>query len=143
MQLEELTLDYQYLKPSTDAIALHIILPEHIIFPELFFPASLKVLRITNVPSYVLMSLQRESANYILGTAKYLGLSKFDLYTDLPLSSIGIHWMEAIRKFLVELVSSLDDIGTSMRIYNHIDQDNSELICEKGYVLTCSRQICM
>ncbi|CAN9164507.1 unnamed protein product [Alternaria sp. RS040] len=143
MQLEELTLDYQYLEPSTDAIALHIILPKHIIFPELFFPASLKVLRITNVPSHVLMSLQRESANYILGTAKYLGLSKFDLYTDLPLSSIGIHWMEAIRKFLVELVSSLDDIGTSMRIYNHIDQDNSELICEKGYVLTCSRQICM
>jgi hypothetical protein len=58
-------------------------------------------------------------------------------------SSIGIGWMEAIRKFMAELVSSLDDIGTSMRIYNHIDQDDSELLCEKGYALICSRRICM
>ncbi|OWY55761.1 hypothetical protein AALT_g11118 [Alternaria alternata] len=144
MQLEELTLDYQYLTPWTAvAISLHIIYPEHIIHPEAFFPASLKVLRIKNIPSHVLMSLQRKSANYILGTAKYLGLSRFDLYTDLPWSSIGIGWMEAIRKFLAKLVSSLDDIGTSMRIYNHIDQDDSELLCEKGYVLTCSRRTCM
>jgi hypothetical protein len=132
-QLEELTLGCQFLT------YWRFEPPEHLLHPETFLPESLVTLTIMDFPEMLLHGLQKPtifspSENYILSTATSLGLSKFDLFATWDLWWLGTGYMKGMREFLTELVSSLNDVGTSMRIYQQEGESDSDstLLFELG-----------
>ncbi|KAI4675307.1 uncharacterized protein J4E84_010199 [Alternaria hordeiaustralica] len=114
VQLEELTLGFAYIRPGGVNI---FTTPTHLLQPKESFPDSLVALTITEMPRAFLHDLQvtwaaSPSRNCLLTTARSLGLSKFDLYLDLE-DRVAHPYTESIKKFLVELVSALNDHDAS------------------------------
>jgi len=134
-QLEELVLGCNYIRSTSGNIYDP---PAHLLHPTNPFPESLKTLKITGVPRWLLHDLEEASKvspsrNYILVTATSLGLSTFDLFLDMEIWAPR-NYKDSIKKFLLELVSALNDVGTSLRIYRQEEGCESILLCGPGFV---------
>ena len=134
-QLEELVLGCNYIRSTSGNIYDP---PAHLLHPTNPFPESLKTLKITGVPRWLLHDLEEASTispsrNYILTTATSLGLSTFDLFLDMKDWARPIY-RYSMKEFLLELVSALNNVGTSMRIYRQEEGCETILLCGPGFV---------
>jgi len=133
--LEELVLGFKSVRPTSANISEP---PAHLLRPTDFLPKSLKTLRITGIPRWLLHDLEEASTispsrNYILTTATSLGLSTFDLFLDMKDWARPIY-RYSMKEFLLELVSALNNVGTSMRIYRQEEGCETILLCGPGFV---------
>ena len=134
-QLEELVIGCNYMRSTSDRCYDP---PAHLLHPTKFFPGSLKTLKVVGIPRWLLNELGEASKvsptrNYILTTATSRGLSTFDLFLDMEIWSPR-NYKDSIKKFLLELVSALNDVGTSMQVYRQEEGCESILLCGPGFV---------